>query len=69
VGQTLTISTSALIASSLCGAVHGAGVPFSTPPGTGLCYSAKAKAVQKAAGAIALKRYRRLFFERQIALK
>ena len=50
VGQTLTISTSALIASSLCGAVHGAGVPFSTPAGTGLCYSASANAVQKAAG-------------------
>ena len=51
VGQKLTISTSALIASSLCGAVHSAGVPFSQPPGTGLCYSASAGAVQKATGA------------------
>ena len=51
VGQKLTISTSALIASSLCGAVHSAGVPYSQPSGTGLCYSASAGAVQKAAGA------------------
>jgi len=51
VGQKLTISTSALIASSLCGAVHSAGVPYSQPPGTGLCFSASAAAVQKAAGA------------------
>lgn len=48
--QALTISTSALIASSLCGAVHSAGVPFGQPQGTGLCFDAAASVVQKAAG-------------------